>query len=173
MNSRNSPEFTQTLISRMERSCDKMGVCRQLLKLLANGQPVSIEQIATTLSISRAEVTAILNCFPDIQFDHKGNVIGMGLTLTPTPHHFHVNGYRLYTWCALDTLMYPVILQQAAQVKSTCPGSGRKIKLTVTPDEVTYLAPTNTVVSSITPESSKACCNTREVFCNQVSFFSS
>jgi alkylmercury lyase len=169
----NIHEFTQTLINKLERSCDKRGVCRQLLKLLAHSRPVAIEEIAATLQMSHDEVAAVHHCFPNIQFNHEGSVIGMGLTLSPTAHHFHVNGHSLYTWCALDALVYPAILQQTAQVESICPVSGHNIRLVITPDGVAYLEPGNAVISIIIPASSEVCCNIRNAFCNHVNFFSS
>ncbi|WP_455153162.1 organomercurial lyase [Cupriavidus basilensis] len=41
------------------------------------------------------------------------SLVGYGLTLRETRHAFEVDGRRLYTWCAFDTLFraYPVVSQ--------------------------------------------------------------
>lgn len=145
----------------------------RLLSLIAGGKPVTVEQIADTLHICRDEVTASLRQMPSVEFDHDGNVIGSGLTLTPTPNHFHVGGHELFAWCALDTLFFPVILKQPVHVESVCPVSGVEVQLTITPERIKDLEPTSAVVSIVIPKAAEACCDVRGAFCNQVHFFSS
>ena len=152
---------------------DKPRLFPQLLQLLANGCPVSPNKIATILNISCEDITNILHQLPSVEFDNVGNIVGFGLTLTPTPHHFHVGGHNLFMWCALDTLFFPAILNQSARVESPCLATGAKIQLTVTPDGVENIDPSSTVVSIIIPEDSETCCDVRGAFCNDVHFFSS
>ena len=144
-----------------------------MLRLLTNGRPVAIEDIATALQISEDEVAGVLHQFSDAQYDEQGRVTGKGLTLVPTPHRFSINGHTLFTWCALDTLMYPPILQQSAHVESPCVVTGAPVKLTITPVEVKDVIPANAVVSVVIPEQTDVCCNVRSAFCNHVNFFSS
>jgi alkylmercury lyase len=61
---------------------------------------------------------------PDLETDEQGRIVGSGLTLRPTPHRFALDGRQLYTWCALDTLIFPVVLGQGATVESPCHGAG-------------------------------------------------
>lgn len=153
--------------------CDHKAFCLQLLRLLANGQPVAPEQIAITLGISRDELNAILRQLTDIEYDGEDNIVASGLSLIPTPHHFEINGHALFTWCALDALAYPILLQQPALVKSTCPVTGTSVRLTVTPERIEDHEPTSTVVSFVVPERAKSCCDVRGSFCCFVHFFSS
>ena len=166
-------QIAQALISEMGSYCDMTGICRQVLLLLAKGQPVTVEEIATALRISRDDVINVLRQYPDVQYDNEGRITGKGLTLTSTPHRFLVNGHTLFTWCALDALMYPAILQQSVRVESPCVVTNRPVNLTVTPSEVKNVAPVDTVVSIVIPEHSEVCCNVRDAFCNHVNFFSS
>ncbi|MCQ4438245.1 organomercurial lyase, partial [Clostridioides difficile] len=46
------------------------------------------------------------------EWDDYGNVVGYGLTLRETPHTFEVDGRRLYTWCAFDTLFFPALIDR-------------------------------------------------------------
>src|SRR5712692_7190149 len=93
---------------------------RELILLLADGQPVSLERVANVLGLAREEALAILRQRPSIEWDETGNIVGAGLTLRPTPHRFHLNSRTLYTWCALDSLMFPGLIRQTVQVESPC-----------------------------------------------------
>lgn len=41
-----------------------------------------------------------------------------GLNLRSTPHWFTIDGKKLYTWCALDTLIFPPILDREAYIEA-------------------------------------------------------
>jgi len=153
--------------------CDHRAFCLQLLRLLANGQPVSPEQLATTLNMSSNEVSTILRQLPDIEYNLEGNIVASGLSLLATSHHFQVNGHALFTWCAMDALTYPMMLQQSAYVESPCIVMGTRINLKVTPESVEFLEPASAVVSFVIPEKAKTCCDVRGSFCCYVLFFSS
>ena len=92
------------------------GVWVALLKLLTHGQPVAISQLAEAADLSPDAVAKIVSCCGDLEVDGQNQIVGMGLTLNPTPHQFQLNGHALYTWCALDTLMYVAALGQAQVV---------------------------------------------------------
>ncbi len=173
MEALNPDQIAQSLINSMGSYCDTTGICRQILHLLTKGQPVAVDEIATSLQLSRDAVVSVLRQFPDVQYDDEGRVIGKGLTLSPTPHHFFVNGHTLYTWCALDTLMYPTLLKQAARVESPCAITGAPITLMALPDGVKNVTPKGIAVSVVVPEQKDVSCNVRTAFCNHVNFFSS
>ncbi len=136
-----------------------------LMQLLANGAPVTVEQLATAVHRSPDEVTEALHQFTEIVYDEAGRVVGAGLSLLPTPHRFEVNGRELFTWCALDTLIFPALLGSTAHVSSTCPVTGAAIHLTATPEGLEHLDPPDAVVSIVVPAEGEASCNVREAFC--------
>jgi alkylmercury lyase len=107
---------------------------------------------------------------PNIERDDAGNVVGSGLTLRETPHVFEVDGRRLYTWCALDALMFPALLGKSARVSSPCAATGAPVRLTVTPDGVENIEPAEAVVSLVLPHGSP---DVRGSFCVHVNFFAS
>jgi alkylmercury lyase len=148
--------------------CDHPRLWLHLLRTLAKGLPVPPAGLAAALGLSLDEVRAALATFKDTEYDTDGNVIACGLSLTPTPHDFRVNGQHLFAWCALDALMYPVALQQAAQVTSRCPVTDVAVRLTVTPAGVDFLAPADAVVSLVIPAAQDGCCSLRSDFCRQV-----
>jgi len=105
--------------------------------------------------------------------DSSGHVVGWGLTFIPTPHRFLVQGQQFYTWCALDALTYPALLQVMASVESSCPVSGAPVTLSVTPAGVHDLTPPGSVVSLVIPEPGSSCNGDRGSFCTQSLFFRS
>jgi len=51
----------------------------------------------------------------------------------------------MFTWCALDAIMMPGVIDATARVESQCYVTGYPIQLTVTPDGVTDYSPDTTV----------------------------
>jgi len=141
-----------------------------LLRLLAAGEPVDVATLAAATGRTVEQVTAQLALVPDTEYDDQGRVVGQGLSLRPTPHRFTLDGQELYTWCALDTLIFPAILGRAALVESTSPASRQPIRLTASPSGVTEIEPATAVVSLVNPEDMT---EIRSSFCNQVHFFTS
>ena len=156
-----------------ERICGtNEAFCFQLLRLLGQGQPVSAAQMGAALGISDIAVTETFQRMPDIERDEIGQVVGWGLSLQPTPHQFRIKGHTLYTWCALDALTYPILLEQTAQVESICPITQTSIQLRVGPEGVSALDPATAMVSLSIPDTGPDACN-RASFCNQGHFFAS
>lgn len=143
---------------------------RPLLGLLAEGEPVGVERLSEAAGRPAGEVAEAIAAVPGIEVDEDGRVLGYGLTLRPTPHRFELDGTALYTWCALDTLVFPVLLGRAAQVESPCHATGVPVRVEVTPDGVASVEPPEAVVSIVTPEDVS---DVRPAFCNQVHFFAS
>ncbi len=154
-------------------SWERMAYFLPLIRLLSNGHPVSLEQLATALERPSEEVTEVLRQFEDIVSDEDGCIVGAGLSLLPTPYRFEVNGHVLYTWCALDTLIFPVWLGRSAQVSSACPATGQPIHLRVSPERLEHLDPSSGVMSLLIQDGLATCCNIREAFCAYSQFFSS
>jgi alkylmercury lyase len=152
---------------------DHDAFCRELVRLVACGHPVTREHLATALQMTAGQVAEVLAGLADLEVDQSGNVVGWGLTFVATPHRFQVNGHTFYTWCALDALTYPALLQLPASVESSCPVSGVRVKLLVTPTGVHDLTPANAIVSFVIPEQGSSCNGDRGSFCNQSLFFRS
>lgn len=141
-----------------------------LLRLLAEGEPVSVEDLAHAIGRSIGQVRQTLAALPDVEIDHQGRVVGYGLTLLPTPHRFEVDGRRLYTWCALDTLVFPALLGRTARIESPCHGTGTPVRVTVGPIGVTSVDPATAIVSIVVPGKPDSI---RGAFCDHVHFFAS
>ena len=144
-----------------------------LYRLLAEGEPVSIDRVAQHLNVSTDLVREVLHSWPAVYFDEENKVVGFwGLALQEMTHRFRVNGRQLYTWCAWDSLFIPELLGKTAEVQSTCPISGDAISLTVGPKRVENFSPGTAVVSFLSPSTSFDM-NVIASFCHYVLFFSS
>ncbi len=75
---------------------DRWRIIDKTLQLLANGCPVSPEEIAVRLQVTSETVISTLRSF-GAEFDKAGNILGVGLSLVPTPHVYKANGRKLYT----------------------------------------------------------------------------
>ena len=146
---------------------------RLILLLLAQGQPVTPERLAEVsgqpIEMIRAHFAAMHKGGCD--FDDRGALVGNALTLTPTPHRFRVNGHELYAWCALDTLFLPALIDQTAEIASTCPQTGESVQLTVSPDGIVEFSPAETALSIVI--ASGCTSGIDGTFCGQIHFFAS
>jgi alkylmercury lyase len=141
-----------------------------LLRLLAQGQPVELGALAAAAGKTMPEVIRALANVPDTEYDDNGRIIGQGLTLKPTPHHIEIGGTSLYTWCALDTLIFPAILGVPARIESTCRATSAPVLIHIDATGAVRAQPTSTVVSLVDPDDMTS---VRSTFCNQVHFFAS
>jgi alkylmercury lyase len=161
--------LAQAIVAGQKRYQRHTPLFDQLLHLLVEGRPLSPERLARALQRSVDEVRAILGEHPELEYDAHGDIVGSGLTLLPTPHQFQVADRMLFTWCAMDTLSYPVRVTLTARVTSRCPVTGSAIRLTVTPEQALDLDPPGAMVSLVIPEAAEAtvCChNVREDVCH-------
>jgi alkylmercury lyase len=74
-------------------------------------------------------------------------------------------------------MFLPALLKQTAMIRTYCPATKEKIRLTITPEKVEHVAPPGTVLSMVVPEIVKGGCDSSEEircsFCQLVHFFSS
>ena len=166
----------QELVTLLDQRSEKEGgssmqwLFRPTLQMLIEGEPVTIEDIATATGKPVEEVGKVVQSLPSVELDEQGRVVGYGLTMVPTPHHFKVDGKQLYAWCALDTLMFPGLIGRSAHIESPCHSTGKPVRLTVEPERIVKVEPSSAVVSIVTPDDMSA---VRSAFCNEVHFFSS
>ena len=130
-----------------------MDIHPRIFGLLADGQPVSAEQLASASGVSGHRVAEILRQLRDdgAEFNDRGELVGLVLTLNPTPHGFRVGGRDLFAWCSLDTMFLPGLIGRRARVRSTCPVTGSVIELTVSPTGIEDVSPPDTVLSVCGP----------------------
>jgi alkylmercury lyase len=160
-------EQTTALIGRVEGQ----ELLPHALRLLSEGEPVPLEQLAAAAGWSVEDVEAALGAQTSTERDDQGRLVGLALTLRPTTHRFTVEGRALFAWCASDTLMLPVVLGRLALVESTCPQTGQRIRIELTPDRVERVDPPDAVMSAVRPPGQLA--DVRSATCAHGHFFSS
>ena len=164
-------EIAGTLFHALRGSLRDARLYVAMKRLLANGTAVAPSEVADVLDEPLDDILETLDRAPGIERDTEGNVLGWGLTLKPTPHRFEVEGNKLFTWCAFDTLFFPALLGRTVTIHSTCPHSGDAIHLIVRPDGIEAVTPPEAVVSIVLPEPAAARSDLRGAFCNQVHYF--
>ena len=118
-----------------------------LVRLIARGKPVSVEELAAAAGWPARDVERLARSQPGTDWDEEGHLVGFGLTLRPTAHRFTVQGRTLYTWCAADTLIFTMILGQRTTAESTCPATGAAVRIELSPDSVISASPGSAVIS--------------------------
>lgn len=148
----------------------------RVLRTLASGRPVTtreVDAIASELGWAPAAAHAFL--WPLTERDAADSVIGvLGLSLGDHPHRFWLNGQRMSTWCAEDTLFLPGLLGQAARIDSTSPISRKPIHLTAGPEGLQSVSPAAVVVSVpiLNPEDTLGSVEAIwTTFCRHIHFF--
>lgn len=138
----------------------------QSLRLLARGEPVTPEMIATRIGIPEQLAQAVFELSRGKgQWDEEGRLIGSALTLVPTPHRFSVLDKDLYTWCAHDTILLPGLLGVTARIESPDPLNGNLIKVAIGPTGPETYSPGSAVLTTYqttepaTGPASPACTN--------------
>ena len=151
----------------------------QVLRSLANGRPVTgeqVDQIIACLGAARDEADQFLRQVTERDADD--NIVGvMGLSLNDHPHRFNVNGAQMSTWCAEDTLFLPAMLKQTATIESESPLTKEKVRLTVSAEGVEESNPAGAVVSIVIVDPDKADMGSAQAiwgtFCHHIFFFAS
>src|SRR5260221_9860203 len=113
--------------------CTQDVACRQIMRAMAEtGQSLAPVHLARRLQMSQENLTAHLARVPDTEFDAQGHIVGWGITLVPTQHHFLLQERPFFTWCAFDTVLFPPLLALEARVRSECSASGQPITFVAT-----------------------------------------
>ena len=104
---------------------------RSIIRGIYRDGAVSAGSLAKELGVDATEARALFSALADfgMEFDESGKVVGAALTNKETPHTIRIGGRKLYAWCALDTLFIPGLLNETAEIESTCPTSGAQIRL--------------------------------------------
>jgi alkylmercury lyase len=141
------------------------------MRLLAEGEPVALEELAAAARHSLEEVRAALGVQTSAELDSDGRLVGLGLTLRPTPHRYLLDGRTVFAWCASDALTFPVVLGRPGVIESTCGSTGQPIRIELTRDGVDRVDPSGAVVSAVRPTGQLA--DVRSAICQQGRFFAS
>jgi alkylmercury lyase len=117
------------------------------IRLLAEGEPVTPGQIAEASGVSADQTEAVLSGIRDIEWTPDGRVEGFGLTRRPTQHRFRIGDAELYTWCAMDTLIFAAFLDGPVQITSPDGATGEPLRLETDGRRIVAADPPSIVVT--------------------------
>ncbi|MBW3662778.1 MAG: hypothetical protein KY469_06735 [Actinobacteria bacterium] len=156
---------------------DGGGFGAAVLDRLADGLPADVAYLADATAQPSTQVQQRIAAAAAAGYEvEDGAVVGAALTLNPTPHRFRVRDNDLYTWCGFDALFLPILLDEPAQVRSTCPVTSRAISLVVDADGTPHdVVPTTTVLAIVGAEVTSCCPTTGPLsaVCTQMPFLAS
>lgn len=154
-------------------SDDEQRLAAAVYRLLARGEPVPIGAAAQKARLDETFVRSTLDEWPGVYRDDSGALVGFwGLAIAEMPHRLEIDGNAVFTWCAWDPFFIVPLLATTGRVTSTCPVTGREVRLTIEGDSVTTLDPRGAVLSFLSPSGHWGP-EVVETFCHYVLLFAS
>ena len=147
-----------------------LAIYRALLK----GRSVIMYIVAKDLKLSRGKLDQVLALLPKstIDVDENGKIVAfVGFSLIPANHQFFAGGKEFYTWCVLDALFLPSLLQTGARLVTKCPETDEKIEVYLSDQTVLSASPGTPVLSLVATTEDACCHDIRGAFCNHVNLF--
>jgi alkylmercury lyase len=127
---------------------DRTRLATRIFQLLAEGHPVTrarADQTVAELGIDPDQARQLLDSWTER--NDAGDIVGLGVTLNPTPHQMTIAGTRTWAWCALDTMILAIILDRPIDVASTAPGAGEVVRLQARPGGVGAIHPADAAIT--------------------------
>lgn len=138
-------------------------------KELLKGNPLLKTKYYELIDVTKEKADSLLELFGEL--NKNGEITAfLGLSLTPTNHRFIVQGKTLYTWCALDAILFTEWQDVSSQIIFQDPIDNSLIELNI---ECNYLMSSNPYPIFLSWVEKMDTCNIKGSFCNHVSFFSS
>lgn len=121
-------------------------------RVLAEGSPASARQIADLSGRPVADVETVIDDSRQAEVDRDGRVLGIGLTLLPTPHRLQLadRDHALYVWCVPDAFAVASVLGKQLRLTTRCHSTGRHLALDLAPGRIRAIDPPEAVVSFVT-----------------------
>ena len=139
--------------------------------LLAQGQPVSVEEIAQAAGTEVGQIKRAVNA-ARCERDSQGHLIDLfGMTLTPTVHRLEIDGKILFSCCALWAHVIPKLIKASVQVESVDPMRREPVRLCVSPSGLESMDPTRAAATLATPTQEAIEADVCGAFCCQVRHF--
>ncbi|WP_445955076.1 organomercurial lyase [Yeosuana sp.] len=148
---------------------EDIGFIINIQKELIKGNPIPIVKYYALVGLHIEKANDVLEILGESNENNQITAFS-GLSLTPTHHKFIVQNKTLYTWCALDAILFTEWLDVSSQIISLDPIDNSIIELNIECDHLVSSNPYPIFISWIEKMDS---CNIRGSFCNHVSFFAS
>tara|TARA_R110001583_G_scaffold38171_2_gene123320 strand:+ start:8163 stop:8762 length:600 start_codon:yes stop_codon:yes gene_type:complete len=148
---------------------EDLGFIINIQKELIKGNPIPIVKYYNLIDLTIEKANALLDILGERNENNQITAFS-GLSLTPTQHKFIVQNKVLYTWCALDAILFTEWLDVSSQIISRDPIDNSLIGLNI---ECDHLISTNPYPLYVSWVSAMNKCNIKGSFCNHVSFWAS
>tara|TARA_R110002050_G_scaffold22829_8_gene62095 strand:- start:9953 stop:10552 length:600 start_codon:yes stop_codon:yes gene_type:complete len=148
---------------------EDIGFIINIQKELIKGNPIPIVKYYALVGLHIEKANDVLEILGESNENNQITAFS-GLSLTPTHHKFIVQNKTLYTWCALDAILFTEWLDVSSQIISLDPIDNSIIELNIECDHLVSSNPYPIFISWVEKMDS---CNIRGSFCNHVSFFAS
>lgn len=146
-------------------------ILRHVFPLFAEGRPVSPTRLARVVGKDVAEVEHALER-ASTHRNQQGHVVELfGIMLEPTLHRVQVGKVALFSCCALDAHMVPLLIGQTATVESVDPVCHRVVRVTISASGVQTVEPDGAVGTLVVAEEAEMQRDVRAAFCNHVCHF--
>jgi alkylmercury lyase len=129
---------------------EALPILRAAFFTIRDGHPVSTETLTEITNLEPKVIVSVMEKLADRQMVIRGDdekIIGaLGLSLVPTKHQIQLEDRTLYTWCAADTLIFPVVLNADVKIQSHCAYNGEPIEITMHNGKLSRVAPESAVI---------------------------
>lgn len=163
------PYFDKQLNSILSKiQLDDISFLVNVQKELLKGIPLLKTKYYELNDVTKEKANSLLELFGELDENNEITAF-FGLSLTPTKHKFIVQQKTLYTWCALDAILFTEWLGVSSQIISHDPIDNSLIELNIDSDHLISSHPHPIFLSWVDKIDT---CNLKGSFCNHVSFFS-
>jgi len=139
--------------------------------LLAQGRPVSIEEIAKAASTEVGQVKQAVDA-ARCERDAQGRLVDLyGMTLTPTLHRLGIDGRILFSCCALWAHVIPKLVDRTVQVDSVDPMRRELVRLAASPTGIDSADPPGAATTLAVADQEAIDADVCGAFCCQVRHF--
>jgi alkylmercury lyase len=168
------PEQLDFFVPTLERLAARWGSTGPLLPgfpLLAQGRPVSVEEVAAAAGTEPSQVERAVDA-ARCERDVHGRLIDLyGLTLTPTLHRLTIDGKVLFACCALWAQVIPKLVERTVEVESVDPSRRELVRLTLSPVGIEAVEPPGSVATLAVADQEAIDRDVGEAWCRQVAHF--
>ncbi|MGH3466390.1 MAG: organomercurial lyase [Thermocrispum sp.] len=132
----------------LDLGADAGRLITRMLRLLAQGEPLTSDRVdaaVAELGIDTGVAEQTLRAWTERDAD--GVIRGLGITYNPTAHQMTIDGADMWAWCAMDTLIFTIVLGKPTAIASTSPGSDETVRLHADPDGILDATPADAVIT--------------------------
>ena len=113
-------------------STDQKLLAKEIYQRLLEGKPLNIKSLVNLKGRTPAVTSSTIDGLDNVEFNRDGDIKAYrGLTMDSSIHQISIDDYKVFAWCAFDTLfLFQLIKSKSKQIESICPSCKKTITLT-------------------------------------------